>query len=135
VPLHATGRAPAAQARVVRRWLEDLRAGHVAAAAKLFSLPARFQNLSTLAIIITPKQALAVTRSLPCGAKLTKSGGAHGWVVYEAELTDRPGGACGTGVGSVVRGAVLVRDGRMVEWYRLPDKTTTSARPADESAA
>lgn len=127
VPLRATHAAPAAQARVVRAWLDDLRAGHVRQAARLFSLPARFQNLTTLAIIATPAEALAITRSLPCGARMTRAGAARGFVVYEARLTERPGGACGSGVGSIVRGAVLVRDGRMIEWYRLPDRSPPPA--------
>lgn len=121
VPLRATGSAPRGQVRVVRTWLDDLRAGRVREAARLFAIPARFQNLATLAVIATPAEALAVTRSLPCGARMTTAGGARGFVVYEAELTERPGGACGQGVGGMVRGAVLVRDGRIIEWYRLPD--------------
>lgn len=130
VPLHATGHAPDEDVAVVRRWLDELRRGEVAQAAELFDLPARFQNLGTVAILETFPQALAVTRSLPCGARMTAAGGANGFVVYEAELTDRPGGACGQGVGGVVRGAVLVRDGHMVEWYRLPD---VSRGTGDES--
>lgn len=125
VPLRATGDAPAQDVRVVRSWLDELSRGEVARAAKLFAIPARFQNFTSVAVIRTPRQALAVTDSLPCGAKLTKAGGASGFVVYEARLADRPGGGgCGAGVGGVVRGAVLVRDGHMVEWYRLPDRSS-----------
>jgi hypothetical protein len=127
VPLRPHGDAPEANVAVVRTWLEELSRGDVRKAARLFSLPARFQNFTTVALIRTPAQAVAVTSSLPCGAKMTTAGGARGFVVYEAELTDRPGGACGTGVGGVVRGAVLVRDGKMIEWYRLPDRSRTRA--------
>ena len=123
VPLRATGDAPADDVAVVRSWLEELSAGNVAAAAERFAVPARFQNFGSVALIRTPAQALAVTSSLPCGAEMTESGGADGFVIYEARLTDRPGGACGDGAGGVVRGAVLVRDGHMVEWYRLPDRS------------
>lgn len=123
VPLRATGDAPAGDVTVVRSWLEELSAGRVAQAAERFAIPARFQNFASVALIKTPAQALAVTSSLPCGARMTESGGADGFVIYEARLTDRPGGACGDGVGGVVRGAVLVRDGRMIEWYRLPDRS------------
>lgn len=123
VPVRATGQAPAENVRVVRSWLDELRRGHVVRAAKLFAIPARFQNFSSVALIRTPRQALAVTDSLPCGAKMTRAGGANGFVVYEARLTERPGGGCGSGVGAVVRGAVLVLDGHMVEWYRLPDRS------------
>ena len=122
VPLRATGPASAAEVRVIRGWLDALRAGHVRAAARYFSLPARFQNLSTVAVMATFAQAVAVNRSLPCGARFLRAGDAGGFVVYEARLTNRPGGACGSGVGSIVRGAILIRDGKMIEWYRLPDK-------------
>jgi hypothetical protein len=127
VPLRETGDAPRAKVDVVRAWLDLLRRGDVRAAAGLFDIPALFQNLTTRAVITSPVQALAITRSLPCGAKLLHAGGAHGFVVYEARLTDRPGGACGSGVGGIVRGAVLVRGGRIVEWYRLPDKQSAPA--------
>lgn len=123
VPLRATGPAPAKQVRVVRAWLDDLRSGDVAAAARRFALPARFQNLDAVALIRTAAQAYAITSSLPCGAQMTTAGGAGGFVVYEARLTERPGASCGAGVGGVVRGAVLVRSGRMAEWYRLPDRS------------
>lgn len=123
VPLRATGSAPADEVAVVRAWLDDLRAGHIAAAARRFGLPARFQNFTAIALIHTRRQALAVTGSLPCGARMTRAGGANGFVVYEARLTGRPGGACGAGTGGVVRGAVLVRGGHMLEWYRLPDRS------------
>jgi hypothetical protein len=122
VPLRQTGAAPAADIGVVRAWLDALRQGRVARAARLFGLPARFQNFMTVLLIRTPAQAMAVTDSLPCGAKMTRAGGAAGFVVYEARLTRRPGGDCGAGVGGIVRGAVLVRGGRMLEWYRLPDR-------------
>lgn len=123
VPLRADGDAPEEDVQVVRSWLEELSAGEVERAATRFAIPARFQNFSSVAVIRTRAEALAVTDSLPCGAEMTEAGGADGFVVYEARLTERPGGACGAGTGGVVRGAVLVRDGRMVEWYRLPDRS------------
>jgi hypothetical protein len=132
VPLRADGEAPPENVAVVRGWLDELSRGEVRRAARRFGLPARFQNFSSVALIRRPAQALAVTDSLPCGGHMTVAGGANGFVVYEARLTDRPGGACGTGIGSVVRGAVLVRDGHMIEWYRLPDRS--SAPGADVPA-
>jgi hypothetical protein len=123
VPLRATGEATAADVDVVRSWFEDLSAGEVPRAASRFGLPARFQNFDLVVVMKTPAEALLVTDSLPCGAKMTKAGGADGFVVYEARLVDRPGGGCGDGVGGVVRGAILVRDGHMTEWYRLPDRS------------
>jgi len=123
VPVRATGPAPADEVAVVRSWLDELRAGHIVAAAQRFGLPARFQNFTSVALIHTHRQAVAVTGSLPCGARMTRAGGANGFVVYEARLTERPGADCGAGAGGVVRGAVLVRGGHMLEWYRLPDRS------------
>lgn len=121
VPLRATGDAPGEEAAVVRRWLEALSDGRVREAAALFAIPSRFQNFSSVALIRSARQALTVTSSLPCGARVEEITGADGYVLYQATLTDRPGGACGQGVGGVVRGAVKVQEGRMTEWYRLPD--------------
>ena len=87
----------------------------------VFAVPSRFQNLSSLAIIRSRRDARAINASLPCGARLVSAGGAAGYVVYRAELTERPGGACGTGAGNFARGAILVRRHQIVEWYRLPD--------------
>lgn len=122
VPLRATGAPRFEDADVVRRWMDELRQGEIEQAAARFALPARFQNLGAVTQIHSRPQALAVTESLPCGARVTEVGGANGYVVYEADLTDRPGGDCGTGVGGRVAGAILVRDGEIVEWYRLPDR-------------
>ena len=121
VPVRATGHARADDVRVLRQWLDRLRAGRVAAAASLFAVPSRFQNLSSLAIIRSRRDARLINASLPCGAKLVTAGGAGGYVVYRAQLTQRPGGACGTGAGNYARGAILVRRNHIVEWYRLPD--------------
>lgn len=130
VPLRADGQAPAADVAVVRDWLDELSRGETVRAAERFGLPARFQNGTTLAVIRTRAQAVAVTEALPCGARFLRAGAANGFVVYEARLVQRPGGDCGSGVGGTVRGAVLVRDGRMIEWYRLPD--TGSAPRGDQ---
>jgi hypothetical protein len=130
VPLRATGDAAADDVDVVRSWFEELSAGEVPRAAARFGLPARFQNFDLVVVMETPAEALLVTDSLPCGARMTKAGGADGFVIYEARLVDRPGGGCGDGVGGVVRGAILVRDGRMTEWYRLPDRSRPRAGEA-----
>jgi hypothetical protein len=122
VPLRAAGRAPPAEVRVVRDWLDRLRHGDVIGAAALFAVPSRFQNISSIQIIHSRLDAERINASLPCGARLVSAGGAGGFVVYRAELTDRPGGDCGSGAGDPVRGAIRVRAGHIAEWYRLPDR-------------
>ncbi len=131
VPLRAEGKAAAADVRVVRTWLDRLRAGDVAGAAVLFAVPSRFQNLASVAIIRSRRQAEAINASLPCGARLLSAGGAAGFVVYRARLTKRPGGECGSGTGGTARGAILIRDGLIAEWYRLPDVDTQSGDGGD----
>lgn len=121
VPLRATGRARPADVRVVRLWLDRLRSGDVAGAARLFAVPSRFQNNAFVARIRSRRDARRINASLPCGARLVSAGGAEDFVVYRARLTDRPGGGCGTGEGAFARGAIRVRDRHIVEWYRLPD--------------
>jgi hypothetical protein len=122
VPLRAGGPAPAQDVRVVRAWLDRLRHGDVTGAAELFAVPSRFQNISSIQIIHSRLDAERINASLPCGARLVSAGGAGGFVVYRAELTERPGGTCGSGAGDPVRGAIRVRAGHIVEWYRLPDR-------------
>ena len=125
VPLRAAGRAQPGDVRVVRAWLDRLRHGNVTGAAALFAVPSRFQNISSIQIIHSRHDAELINRSLPCGARLVSAGGAGGFVVYRARLTNRPGGACGSGTGEPVRGAIRVRNGLIVEWYRLPDNDVT----------
>lgn len=126
VPLRGEGEAPEADAEVVRRWMAELSRGQVERAAARFALPARFANLGPAAVLRSRREALAVTAALPCGALVTKTRAAAGYVVYEAQLTDRPGGSCGQGVGGKVAGAILVRDGKIAEWWRLPDRRRPS---------
>src|SRR4051812_1088471 len=122
VPLRPAGHASAQDVRVVRAWLDRLRRGDVKGAARLFAVPSRFQNISSIQIIESRHDAELINASLPCGARLVSAGAAGGFVVYRAELTERPGGACGSGAGDPVRGAIRVRAGHIVEWYRLPDR-------------
>src|SRR3954462_15146063 len=122
VPVRATGHARPGDVAVVPQWLYRLPAGHVVAAASLFAVPSRFQNISSLAIIRSRRAARLVNASLPCGAKLVTAGGAGGYVVYRAQLTERPGGACGTGAGNYARGPFLGRPTHTAGWSPRPDR-------------
>ena len=122
---------PEQQIAVVREWLDLLSAGDVDRAAVLFAVPARFRNGGPTVVIRSAADAIAVTGGLPCGARLTDAALEDGYVVYEAELVERPGGDCGDGVGGTVRGAVRVQDGRMLEWVRLPDAPSSPQLDGD----
>jgi len=134
VPLRASSTpAPAADLKVVRAWFGRLAAGDPEGAARLFATPARFQNVDAIIRVRDYADAIAVTATLPCGAALRKTTGANGYVVYDAVLTERPGGSCGTGAGGRVRGAIRVEHGRITEWYRLPDTDPGHAAQAPEA--
>ena len=46
----------------------------------------------------------------------------HGFVIATFRLTERPGrGRCGSGTGATARTALLVRDGHITDWLRVPD--------------
>jgi len=123
VPLRSSG-APAdpAQAKVIRDWTDALRGGDVRAASALWTIPSKVQN-GTPVIELSSRAAVRLFQaSLPCGARVTESAGApRGFTIVTLRLTQRRGGDCGSGAGSRARTAIRVRDGKIVEWYRLPD--------------
>jgi hypothetical protein len=137
VPLKGSGAADAAQASVIRAWADALRGGDVAAASALWAVPSTVQNATPLLTLRSRAEVRIFNRSLPCGAVVTRSIGARGgFTIVEFRLTERRGGACGSGSGNSARTAILVRGGKIVEWYRLPDAgapAPNTAGPAVES--
>jgi hypothetical protein len=121
VPLKATRAADPARANVIRAWSAALRAGEIAAANALWAAPAKAQN-GTAVLTLVNREAIGIFNgSLPCGSVVTSADGARGgFTVTEVRLTRRKGARCDA-VGASARTAILVRDGRIVEWYRLPD--------------
>jgi hypothetical protein len=121
VPLRASDDADPARARVIRAWSAAMRAGDIDAANALWASPAKVQN-GTPVLTLETRAAIGVFNgSLPCGSVVTSAGGAPGgFTVATFRLTDRAGSEC-DGAGNSARTAILVRDGRIVEWYRLPD--------------
>jgi hypothetical protein len=85
--------------------------------------PSPFLSLQTRAAVE------AFNRALPCGARLLATErGQRSLVIATFRLTERPGrGRCDTGTGDLARTAFLIRDGRIVEWLRVPDPP-----PADD---
>jgi hypothetical protein len=119
--LRADAPADPAQTRVIRAWLRALRAGDVAGAASYWAVPSRAQNGTPVLTLRSRRDTRAFNFALPCGAVLTQAGGARGYTVTTVRLTRRPHADCGAGTGGSARNAIRVRDGRIVEWYRLPD--------------
>jgi hypothetical protein len=129
LPLHA---ARSADVRVIRGWVDALRAGHVAAAARFFAVPAIVQNNSPLIRLDTAAQVRAFNASLPCGARLVKTFVLGRYVAATFVLKERPGGHCANGTGHLAATAFLIRNGKIREWRRvpLPSEQGPSPRPA-----
>jgi hypothetical protein len=113
-------RAPAEQVRVIRRWADLLRHGHVAAASRLFALPAVVANPGPRFQLGTRAEIQFFNRTLPCGGRLVDTELRGRYVVATFVLTERPGGlGCGSGVGHKAQTAFLIRGHRIAEWLRV----------------
>ncbi len=122
IPLTAAGPADAADAKVVRAWSDALRAGDVAAATALWAVPSKVQNGTPVLRLASRAHVRFFNASLPCGSVVTATGGApRDFTIATFRLTERKGGACDAAAGATARSAIRVRDGKIVEWYRLPD--------------
>ena len=121
VPLRPSSDANPARAKVIQAWSAAMRAGDIAAANALWASPAKVQN-GTPVLTLETRAAIGIFNgSLPCGSVVTSTGGAPGgFTIATFRLTDRRGSKC-DGAGNTARTAILVRDDRIVEWYRLPD--------------
>jgi hypothetical protein len=126
VPRRGTGPADPASAQVIRAWLAQLREGHVRRAAGYFAIPSRVQNGTPVFTLRSRQETLVFNATLPCGAIADRVQSAGRFTVIRFKLTERVGGDCMGAAGHAARGAIRVRAGKIVEWYRLPDD------PADE---
>jgi hypothetical protein len=123
--------------RIIRGWSEELRAGHVIAASRYFTVPSMVSNGGNDALLSSPKDVKEFNRTLPCGAKLVKTRRAtNHFVVGTFELTERPGADCGTGTGHLAEVAFRIQRHRITQWVRGPDPPDDPAKaprppPAD----
>ena len=113
-------------------WITRLSEGDTKGAAELFAIPSLAVNGDVPLRLTSRDDALAFNRSLPCGAELIKARPAGDLVAATFRLTDRPGGACGSGVGHLARTAFEIEDGHITQWRRLPDPE--ALRPRGEIA-
>ncbi len=121
IPLKAVAAADPAAAKVIRAWSGALRAGDVAAATALWAVPSKVQNGTPVLKLSSRRFVQIFNASLPCGSVVTKTGAAKAFTITTFRLTQRKGGACDAAAGATARSAILVRGGKIVEWYRLPD--------------
>jgi hypothetical protein len=112
---------------VIRGWADTLRHGHVARAARYFALPFEWSNGTPLVRFSTRAQAELFNRELPCGARVVSlRRSPDGYVIATFRLTERPGpGSCGSGTDALAYTAFRIRHGRIVQWIRVPDASTT----------
>ena len=106
--------------RVIKGWVDQLRAGHVADASDFFSLPTVVQNGTPALELTTRQEVVQFNESLPCGAKLVRAESHGRFTIATFVLTERPGpGRCGAGVGDTAETAFAIRDGHITEWRRV----------------
>jgi hypothetical protein len=108
---------------VIRAWADTLRRGDVKRAASYFAVPAVVENGTAPLRLGTRAAVRAFNRGLPCGARLLRTYSLGRYTAAVFSLTERRGpGRCGSGAGRHARTAFLVRDGKITEWRRLPDR-------------
>lgn len=124
--------------RVIRGWVDTLRAGNVAGAAGYFAVPAIVQNGTPLIKLRTRGQVRLFNAALPCGAKLLRTFRSGRYVAATFRLTKRPGGDCGKGTGTEAATAFVIRAGKIVEWRRVPlpgERLPPAAPPSGPSSS
>lgn len=112
-----------AEKRVIRGWASELRHGDVRAAARYFSVPSEIVNFQPQPLELdSPRRVVDFNDSLPCGAQvITIIRTVSKLVVGEFELTDRPGGDCGSVAGTRATFAFLVGADEHIERLILID--------------
>lgn len=138
VPSKPTGKADPGQVEVIRAWSDALRRGDVAAASATWAVPSKVQNGSPVLTLSSRSEVRIFNDALSCGSVVTSAGAARGgFTIATVRLTKRKGADCGTGTGHSARTAILVRGGKIAEWYRLPDDPDaprSQAQPDDDPA-
>lgn len=124
VPTEATGRTDPAQLKVIETWVDALRRGDYDAAAATFADGAVVANGTPLLKLAGRSERRAFNATFPCGAKVTRSASARGYVVVTFVLVKRKGATCDATPGATARSAIRVRRGAITEWYRLPTEAT-----------
>lgn len=121
VPQAKPSAGESAAVRVIRRWSDALRRSDVERASALWAIPSKVQNGTPVLTLETAATVRLFNDSLSCGSKLLSARAHHGFTIAVFLLTRRPGADCGSGTGNVARTAIRVRNGKIAEWYRLPD--------------
>jgi len=121
VPTRSEGGGERKSIEVIRGWTDALREGNIDRASMFWGLPAKIQNATPVLTLRSRDDVRAFNLSLVCGAILTAAGKAKQFTILKMRLAQRRGAHCGKGTGKQARTAIRVHDGKIVEWYRLPD--------------
>lgn len=121
--------ADAEDVEVITAWSEALSGGDVEGAAEFFANPSTAENGPVVVRIRSSKDAVAFNETLPCGAEVVSAETEGQFTTATFELLDRPGGACGQGVGGTAATSFVIEDGKITEWRRVgtgaePDRST-----------
>jgi len=130
-PAGGRGRpAPPGDTRVIRTWVNTLRRGDIAGAARLFALPAIVQYApgDQPLRLTSRRNARTFNRLLPCGAELLRTERRARYTVGIFRLVERRGARC-DGPGAVVETAFVIRGGLIAQWRRLPDPDQSGPAP------
>ncbi len=114
-----TSEADPADVEVIESWAGALANGEVEAAAEYFAIPSTAENGSLLTKIDSRADAIAFNESLPCGGEVVSAQTAGDFTTATFELSDRPGGNCGAGVGGTASTSFQIEDGMIIEWRRI----------------
>jgi len=122
-----------AEKRVIRGWAGELSRGDARAAAKRFSVPSEVLNLQPEPLKLdTARRVEDFNASLPCGvAVISIIRTVSKLVAGEFELTDRPGGDCGSAAGTHATFAFLIDADALIERLILID---AGSLPAPDTA-
>jgi hypothetical protein len=121
---------------VIRGWSDELRAGHVSAASRYFTIPSAVSNAGADALLASRNDVKQFNATLRCGVKLvgTRRSVKH-FVIGTFELTERPGASCGSGIGARAEFAFLIRRHHITQWVRVADLPPDPARLPKPPAA
>jgi hypothetical protein len=123
-----------AAVRVIKGWTDTLRHGDVVAASRYFAVPVLVQNSGDALRLHSRAEVEFFNRTLPCGAFLVRSQRRGVYTIGVFRLTERPGGACGSGVGGVAAVAFIVHANHITQWRRLADVPRSDGPEPDAPA-
>lgn len=125
----ATADADPGDLAVIEGWSRTLSDGDVEGAAGYFAIPSTAENGGLRIEIRSDDDAITFNDSLPCGAEVIAAETDGDVTTATFELSDRPGGDCGSGAGGEAATAFRIEDGEIVDWRRVEVPGGTAPPP------